>query len=434
MEQTIPVMLIVGLLTLAGLYVGRLARCLKLPSIIGFMVVGIAMGPSILGLIDSRMERQLSFITEIALAFVAFSIGLELRVSWLRRQGFGIILAILGQCFGAFLAVAFCIYIYMVVTLGFSTALLSTPVHFVALALLFGAVATATDPAATVAVIQEYKAKGSLTQTLYAVVGYDDALGVIIFGFALAVSRQLLLAETGATSSLLFGAFLHPLREVFLSLLVGAAIGTLFSLLARTLKSPANMIILLVGFILVANGLCTVLHLSFILTSMMFGALVANTQPHSLLQRIHNDLELLMPLLFIFLFGLAGANLDVAILSKIGVIGVIYVVARSAGKVVGAGLSATAGKLEPKVKKYLGIGLLSQAGVAIGLALIASHDLAGVGVEVAKVNGEIVTSGDIIGSIILTTTTASCVFFEIIGPILVKFALNRAGEIPSPPD
>jgi len=419
-------------MTLAGLYVGRLARRLKLPSIIGFMVLGVIMGPSILGLIDSRMERQLSFITEIALAFVAFSIGLELRVSWLRRQGFGIILAIFGQCFGAFLAVAFCIY--MVVTLGFSTALLSTPAHFAALALLFGAVATATDPAATVAVIQEYKSKGSLTQTLYAVVGYDDALGVIIFGFALAVSRQLLVAEAGATSGLLSGAFLHPLREVFLSLFVGAAIGTLFSLLARTLKSPANMIILLVGFILVANGLCTILHLSFILTSMMFGALVANTQPHSLLQRIHDDLGLLMPLLFVFLFGLAGANLDAAILSKIGVIGVIYFVARSAGKIVGAGLSATAGKLEPKVKKYLGIGLLSQAGVAIGVALVASHDLAGVGVEVARVNGDTVTSGDIVGSIVLTTTTASCVFFEIIGPVLVKFALNRAGEIPSPPD
>jgi len=430
--QIIPAMLVVGLLTLAGFYFGRLTRRLKLPSIIGFMVVGIIMGPSVLGLIDSSMEQQLSFITEISLAFIAFSIGLELKASWLRKQGFGIILVILGESFGAFVAVAFCMY--MVVTLGFSTALLSNPVQFAALALLFGALAPASAPAGTVAVIQEYKAKGSLTQSLYAVVGFDDALAVIIFGFTLAISKQLLLAEAGATPGLLPGAFLNPLREVLLSLFVGAAIGTLFSLLTRTLKSPHNLLILLVGLILVANGLCAVLHLSFILTCMMFGALVANTQPHNLRQRIHEDLEFFMPLLFIFLFGLAGANLDAALLPQLGVIGVVYILARSAGLIGGASLCARIGKLEPNIQKYLGIGILSQAGVAIGFALIIRHDLAGIGTEVAKVNGEIVTSGDIIGSTALTIITATCVFFEIVGPILVKFALNRAGEIPFPPD
>jgi Kef-type K+ transport system membrane component KefB len=306
--------------------------------------------------------------------------------------------------------------------------------QFLALALLFGALATATAPAGTVAVIREYRARGNLTQALYAVVGYDDALAVIIYGFAFAVARAVLAMEAGGAAVDLPATLLAPFREVLLSLFVGASIGMLFCVLARNLRRSSDMLILIVGFILMANGMCVLLHLSFILTNMVFGFVIANTQPHSLVQRIRDDLEVLMPLLFILLFGLAGANLDLHLLPKLGVLGLVYIAGRSAGKILGARVAAALGGLEARMARYLGLGLLSQAGVAIGLALITNQTLRGVGAPVRTVNGQTVTSGDVIGSVLLTTITASCVFFEIVGPILTRIALDKAGEIPPAED
>jgi NhaP-type Na+/H+ or K+/H+ antiporter len=302
--------------------------------------------------------------------------------------------------------------------------------QFLALSLVLGALATATAPAGTVAVIKEYKAKGNLTQTLYAVVGYDDALAVIFFGFALATAHSLLSGQTGETSTHLLRTLLAPLKEIFLSFLVGGIIGGSFSVLTRKLKRLPDMLILIVGFTLIANGLSAAYHLSFILTNMVFGFIVINTQPLSLVERVRNDLGVIMPLLFIFLFGLAGAHMDVRMLPKLGLLGVVYVASRSAGKVFGVHASSLVGRLESKIKKYLGIGLLSQAGVAIGLALVASQELRGIGITITHGGGE-VAAGTIIGSMVMATIMASSIFFEIVGPILVKVALQKAGEIPS---
>lgn len=429
MQETVPALLIVGLLAIVGFYFGRAIRLVRLPSIIGVMILGIILGPSVPNIIDSALKERLSFITQISLGFVALSIGLELRLSWLRKHGAGIILTIFGEWFGAFIAVALCIY--AAAKLFACPAELTSSGQILALALVFGALATATAPAGTVAIIREYRAKGSLTQTLYAVVGYDDALAVIIFGLCAAAAQSLLANETGGVSSGIVHGLSVSLGEVFLSLIVGAAIGILFCVLARNLNQLSDMLVLIVGFVLVANGLSAVLHLSFILTNMVFGFIVGNTQPHSLIHRIHNDLELVMPLFFIFLFGLAGAGLNINVLPHVGVLGIAYIASRSVGKILGARVSAAVGGLEEKIKKYLGLCLLSHAGVAIGLALVLDQELRGIGVPVSIANGEIVTSGDMIGSVVLTTIMASCVFFEIIGPILARIALNKAGEIPS---
>ncbi|MBL7135184.1 MAG: cation:proton antiporter [Candidatus Marinimicrobia bacterium] len=411
---TIPGLLLIGLIVIFGFYFGRNMRFIRLPSIIGYMLFGVILGPSFLNLLNSNLQEQLSFITEIALGFVALSIGLELKFSALRKFGVGIIYVIFAESFGAFIVVFLGSYLLT---------------RNLSLALIFASIAPASAPAGTVAVIQEYKAKGSLTKALYTVVGFDDGLGIIIFGFAAAIVRVVLLSETGVVSENFWLMMLYPFKEIILSLLLGGIIATIFSLLARKMRSAEDILILTIGFILASNGICKVFNLSLILTNMVFGMIVVNTQSHSLLQKIHDRLPLVMPLFFILFFTLAGANLYLNALPSLGILGIVYILTRSGGLIAGAKIGAIVGKAEDKIRKYLGLGILSQAGVAIGLALIVKHEFKGLGKIVEVVNGSNITSGDKLGAIVITTVTATCIFFEIIGPVLTKIGLKKAGEI-----
>ena len=413
-EFEMPILLLIGLTVIFGFYFGRNMRFIRLPSIIGYMLFGVILGPSFLNLMNSNLQEQLSFITEIALGFVALSIGLELKFSALKKLGIGIIYIIFAESFGAFILVFLGSYLLT---------------RNLSLALIFAAIAPASAPAGTVAVIQEYKAKGSLTKALYAVVGFDDGLGIIIFGFAAAIVRVVLLRETGMVYESFWSMILYPFKEIILSFLLGGIIATVFSLLARRLRSAEDILILTIGFILASNGICKGFHLSLILTNMVFGMIVVNTQSHSLLQKIHGRLPIVMPLFFILFFTLAGANLHLNVLPSLGILGVVYVLTRSVGLVGGARIGAIVGRAEDKIRKYLGLGILSQAGVAIGLALIVKHEFKGLGKIVEVVNGTNITSGDKLGEIVITTVTATCIFFEIIGPILTKIGLEKAGEI-----
>lgn len=398
-----PVLFIVGLMIFAGLYFGKLTRFVKLPSIIGFMLVGVLLGPSLVNLLHHNIQQDLGFITEVALSFVAVSIGLELKMSTLKQQGIGMIIIIITESLLAFILVSLSVY-------WFSGDL--------ALALIFGAIAPASAPAGTVAIIKEYKAKGSLTKALYSVVGFDDGLGIIIFGFAAAISKSLLASETGIQTESFLELISTPLIEVGLSLAVGLSVALLFVLFARRLKSRQDIFILLFATVLIATGISIPLHISLILTNMIVGFVVVNTQANSMVKKIEDELSNLMPLLFVLFFVLAGANLHVAALPALGLLGVVYIASRSVGLAGGAFLGAAIGRAEPKIRKYLGLGILSQAGVAIGLALIVKHDFSNLGPHGAE-----------IGSTVITTVTATCIFFELIGPVLTKYGLQKAGEI-----
>jgi len=412
-SATMPVLLLLGLTVVIGLYVGKNMKRVKLPSIIGYMLFGVIIGPSLLNLMNEETQDNLAFITEIALGFVALSIGLELKISSLKKLGSGIIYIIFVESFGAFIVVSTALY--------FLTGNLP-------LALIFGAIAPASAPAGTVAIIHEYKAKGSMTKALYAIVGFDDGLGIIIFGFAAAIAHSLLIAETGGSEGL-WSMLQTPLLEVLLSLAFGLVFAILFSFLARKLDAGKDVLILIFGFILVVGGICQIFHLSLILTNMLIGMVIVNTQPHALVQKIHDRLPILMPLLFLLFFTLAGAHLHVSALPALGLIGVTYIVTRSAGLILGSRVGAMMGNVEDKIKNWVGLGILSQAGVAIGLSLIVKHELKGIGKVVEVVDGVSITSGDKIGAIVITTVTATSIFFEIIGPILTKLALSKAGEI-----
>jgi Kef-type K+ transport system membrane component KefB len=396
-------LLVVGMITLAGVYMGKTMKYLRLPSIIGFMIVGVLLGPSLAGLLGEEIQGRLSFITEMALGFVAVSIGLELSLGALKQQGAAIILIIFCESLLAFVLVAGGIFLLT---------------RDASLALLFGAIAPASAPAGTVAVIQEYKARGSLTKALYAVVGFDDGLGIIIFGFASAVARSLLQTEAGAGEADILAQLGEPLVEIGLSVLVGVLTALLFCVLARRLTRSREVFILVFALVLISTGVSTQLHLSYILTNMVLGIVIVNTQRHALIQMIRDELTEFMPLLFILFFVLAGANLHVAALPALGLLGVVYVLCRSAGLMGGAWFGALAGRAEKKIRRYLGMGILSQAGVAIGLALIVKQEFSQLG-----------SHGLWIGSTVITTVTATCILFELIGPVLTKVGLAKAGEI-----
>lgn len=411
---SLPAMLIVGVMIVLAFYLGRTVRHIRLPLIIGYMLLGVLLGPSFLNLVDDAMQSSLGFLTDIALGFVALSIGLELHLASFKRQGRGIGYIILAESLGTFLLVF--LFIYLVTG--------NLP-----LALVFGAVAPASAPAGTIAVIQEYKAKGRLTKALYAVVGFDDGLAIIIFGFAFAIVRNILQQEAGQAAVSGFIAFLQPLIEILLSCVVGLGIGALFCVLARKLEDATDIFVLTFGFILTVVGICQALGISLILANMIFGMLVVNTQPYSLLSKINERLSQVMLLLFVLFFTLAGTGLHIAALLSLGLLGLVYILTRSAGLIGGARLGATIGRADNTIKKYLGLGILSQAGVAIGLSLIVKRELSGLGKVVDTVSGSTITVGDQIGTTLLTVITASSIFFEIIGPILTKIALSRAGEI-----
>ena len=400
---------LMGAATLLSFYVGRLARMVKLPSLIGYMLVGVVLGPSVLHLFDEPSMERLSFITEIALGFVAFSIGSELNLSTLKRLGGGIISIILAESFGAFIVVTLAVYALT---------------RDLPLALIFGSMAPASAPAGTVAVIQECRAKGSLTTTLYAVVGFDDGLAIIIFGFAAALSKNLLITEASGAAEGILGALLTPAKEIGLSFVVGGVAGLLFYRLVRKLQSARDILIVVFGVILICTGLSIRWHMSLILTNMVVGFVLANARHESLLHRVTAPLLDVMPLLFVLFFCLAGAHLQLSALPALGAVGIVYVLGRSAGLIGGARIGAVFGHVEDKVKKYVGLGILSQAGVAIGLSLIVKHEFTQLD---ARYNAPHALA---IGTSVLATITATCIFFEIIGPILTKLALKRAGEIP----
>jgi Kef-type K+ transport system membrane component KefB len=405
---------LVGALLIVCFYAGKLIKKTSLPSLIGYMLVGALFGPSFkkygLEIFTEPILESLSFVTQIALGFVAFSIGSELSMKSLKRLGSGIVWIIFSESFAAFFLV---------------TGLLYAITKDLPMALIFGSMAPASAPAGTVAIIQEYKAKGSLTQALYAVVGFDDGLAIIIFGFAAAVSKSLLLAETpGHVSEGFFQMLKAPTIEILLSILVGILLGFILAQLVRFIKSSRDMLIVVFGIVTLGTGLSMMWHLSLILTNMVIGFFLINTRRESLVHKVTAPLLEIMPLTFVLFFCLAGAHLQLAALPSLGIIGIAYILGRSGGLIGGARLGAIFGHVEDKIKKYVGLGILSQAGVAIGLALIVNAEFSGLG---AVTDG--VSHGSIIGTKVITTITATCIVFEIIGPILAKYALGKAGEL-----
>ncbi|MFW5753755.1 MAG: cation:proton antiporter [Marinilabiliaceae bacterium] len=412
-NTSFPVLFLTGTMVLCAIAFSQLARRMRLPGVVAYMVAGIILGPSVLNFLHNDILADMKFIIHMVLGFVAFKIGLEINIQELRNHGKAIIVTILSESFLAVILVSFFIYLLT---------------GNLALALVFGALAPASAPAGTIAVIDELKAKGPLTRTLYSVVGIDDGLALIIFGLVSPVAI-FLLTHTGNDIEInenFINSFIEPFREIGLSLLIGGAIAVLFIWMTRFKGLKEKLMPLTFGVVVPITGMSELVGLSEILTCMIFGVITGNHKNSQRLKELEEeDIGFILPLFYILFFTIAGANLHLSSVPELGWIGLFYIIGRILGKNVGAYAGAGIMGMENKIKKYLGLGILSQAGVAIGLALITKNNLQGIGPEMDTG----ITMGDHIGNIVFTTITATSVFFELLGPITTKLALRKANEV-----
>ncbi len=398
---------------LAGLMLSRVAKILNLPAVTAYLVAGILIGPFVLGAFNVRgigltsLEEVESFslLCDVALGFIAFSIGNEFRVSQLRKIGKQ------ATIIGIFQA--------LVTTVVVDAALIG--LHFamsdkltLSAAIVLGAIATATAPAATLMVVRQYKAKGPLTDILLPVVALDDAVGLVIFAISFGVARSLTAESVNVLSIVL-----EPIIEVVLSLALGFVVGLLFTFCERFFHSRSKRLAISVAFVLMTvaiskyEGSIFGLHIAFspLLACMMLGTVFCNTCDFS--EELMDRVDRWTAPLFVLFFVFSGAELDLEVFTSISIVivGIVYIISRSIGKCSGAFLSAKAVKCDKNIVKYLGITLLPQAGVALGMATTASDKL-----------GE---QGHIIASI----TLFAVLVYELIGPLLTKIALTKAGDI-----
>jgi Kef-type K+ transport system membrane component KefB len=391
-------LLVVGILIIVGVIGARLVQRAKLPSVVGWLITGAIMGPSVFKLLTPAALDGLGFISDITLGLIGVIIGLEITVGTLRRMGKGIIPIILFESFGAFLLVFGGVYLLT---------------RNLPLSLLCGSLAPASAPAGTVAVLKEYNAKGPLTKALLVTVGADDALAIIIFVFAASFSKMLV-SGAGLSALALMGT---PFLEIALAVGIGGAIGWLLGFSLLRLKLDGILLPASLGAILICVGLARTLHFSLILATVIAGAVLVNVFPR-VSRRISGNLESFIQPFYVCFFVLAGAHLDLRLLLGLGALGTIYVLGRAIGLIGGARIGAVVGRQPSVIKKYLGLGLLSQAGVAVGLAYLVVKEFSILGQK----GGEIAT-------LIITTIAATTIVFEIIGPICTKYAIMKAGEI-----
>ena len=411
MSQTASILLTLSIALLAGLLLSRLAKKVQLPAVTAYLVAGVLIGPYLLGALDipgiGITHDQLEgfgIISDVALGFIAFAIGNEFRLTQLKQIGKQ------ATVIGIFQAVFTCIVVDIVlIALHFAM-----PQYLsLSAAIVLGAVATATAPAATLMVVRQYKAKGPLTSMLLPVVALDDAVGLVVFAISFGIAKSL---NTGSVDVL--SIVLEPVLEVVLSLVLGFIMGLLFTLCERFFHSRSKRMAVSVTFVLMTVAIsCLKFHIgsvhigfSSLLACMMLGTVFCNICDFSeeLMERADRWTA---PILILF-FVISGAELNLSVFSSIAVviIGIVYIASRSAGKYFGAGISARMMKCDPNIVKYLGITLLPQAGVALGMAIKARE----LGVE---------------GNIVSDITLFAVLVYEIVGPFLTKICLTKAGDI-----
>ena len=384
-------LLLIGIAMAAGLLVSRAARAVKLPNVTAFLVAGLIIGPCVSGLLTREQVASMDIISEAALGFIAYAIGGEFKLAYLKKIGKAPLTITIFQG----LMTAACV----------DAGLILFGVD-VPLALLLGAIALATAPAATLMVVRQYKADGPVTRMLLPVVAMDDALGLMVYSISTSVAQGMLGGEITAYSMVV-----TPLIEIVGSVALGMALGAVLGFCARFFASRGNKLALSIAIVLAGVGLCDILNLSSLLVCMMIGAVMVNISQQR--EVLMEQCDRFTPPLFLLFFVLSGAELDLGVLPQVGLIGLGYLVLRSIGKWGGTMLGAVCVKADKHIKHYLGLTLLPQAGVAIGMS--------------AQVAAKFPTLGAQVSTIVL----AGVLVFELVGPVITKIALTKAGEIPA---
>ncbi len=383
-----------GIILLSGLIAALLIEKIKLPYVTGYIIMGIIIGPYVLNLIPKTFLRNTDIIANFVLSIVAFMISRNFSYSVFKKTGKQIIFVSMFEATGAWLFVTLGVFL-----------LLHKPLY---IALLFGALAAATDPASILLVSRQYRTKGPVTNVLLGTVAIDDAWGLIIFVISMILAIQM---KSGASTNIspvkmILGAIL----EIVYTLGIGAAMGFIFSYLARFIRTKGYRLIYTLGFITLTAGIAMHFHYSPLLACMALGTVIVNFAPNE--GTYFEGIEFFAEPLMLVLFILIGAGFELKAITTIGLIGAVYIGMRFVGKYLGASIGAFLSKAPKTVRKFVGLGLVPQAGVALGMAILGKEYFPQA------------------GNYIMTVIVATTLVLEVIGPPITQLTFNLAGEIP----
>jgi len=385
--------LCLGIVLVGALVAERIISYLKIPAITSYILLGILLGPYALNVTGGGLIASSELLSNIVLGFIAFHIGKNFSVEHFKRIG----KAVLSVSISVTVATLIC------VTVGIYYVA-HQPFH---IALLFGAISTATAPATTMMVIRQYKARGMFTDVLLGTVAIDDAWGIMIFSVSLAIAQVL---QVGQFSEwIIMAVTIKAAAKIFLSVILGSIMAIIASRISGYLKRREDVLTFILGAILINTGVALYFHMSPLLSNMFFGAMLVNIEKTSF--KFFESVNSVDWPLYVMFYVLAGANLDIGLLGSLGLIGSVYIISRIIGRIGGAYAGAVIAGAEQSIRRYMGLALMAQAGVAIGLAMMAKASLPH-------------TGGAILNTIIATT-----VVYEIFGPIAARYALLKAKDI-----
>ncbi len=381
-----------GIAIISAILFGQLMNKFKIPAVAGYVVAGLVIGVSGFKFVDNATIEKLGFLSDLALGIIAFNIGSELKFSEIKKLGKPIFIIALCEALGAFILV---------------TGAMLLLKQNIATALILGAVSSATAPAATVMVLKECKAKGPLTSTLLGVVAVDDAICLMIYAMSASVAKVFIKHEVVTISKII----IHPIMEIVFSVVTGILMGAGLAYLLKRAKKESELLSLVIGTIILLAGVAIRFNLSPLLSAMAVGVAIANISSKD--KKVFMMMESFSPPIVAAFFVLAGCRLDISLLPKLGVVGAAYLVVRVIGKISGASMGGAISKAPETVKKYIGFGLLSQVGVAVGLAIVVSREF----------------PGTALGSMVITILLATTIITELVGPVATKNAIIKAGEL-----
>ncbi len=383
-----------GLILLLALVAGHLVQYLRIPEVTGYILAGIALGPSFLGWVSHENLDTLQVLSEVALGLILLSVGSVFQASRMARVGHRALRLALSESLAAF----------TLVTMGALAFGQSWQV-----ALLLGVVAMETAPASTLMVLREMNSEGPLTEALLGIIAVNNLLCLTMYTL---VSSIIALTAGGGESATLVGAVLGTAHSILWQIVGSAALGFLVGILvagwAARLSEPNELVLLLAGGVLVCLGVSRYLDLSSLVASLALGGTIINLTKRS--QSVFNALAQTDPPFYAIFFVMAGADLDAQMVPTMGLFGVYYLLARGGGKILGATLGSRRLKVEPSLQRYLGLALLAHAGLAVGIVLNVSRRFPELGATVS------------------TVVLSAVVIYEIVGPIAAKFAVVRSGE------
>ncbi len=384
----------IAIMLFAALVAGKIVKQMKLPNVTGYLVIGLLIGPNCFGILTNDLINNMGLVTDLALGFIAFSIGAEFRMSFLKKIGKAPVVIGVLEGLGAVIVVD-----VIMLICGFD----------VTFSLAMGAIASATAAASTLMIVKQYKARGPVTETLLPVVALDDAVALIAFGLSMAVANVISSSGKAPIGELL----LDPVIEIGGALVFGAVLGIVMVYGVKLYTGRGNRLALTIMMICLCVGVSNMVGFSSLLACMMMSLVFVNRSKYR--SKIYEPMDRITPPIYMMFFIISGASLDVTILTTVGVVGLIYVVGRVIGKVLGAALGAKISKAPKIVSKWLGFTLIPQEGVAIGLATSAAATLPEYGARIQ------------------TIVLCGVVIYELFGPIITKLALKKAGEIVEQP-